>query len=119
KQAVGDISHELRTPIASILATIDVSLRKPRTPEQYRTTLEDCRGIARQLGQLGERIMTLATLDAGNARNAIVRTDAAEIANSCAAIIRPLTEAHGLTFNLKADGPLELDPDPDKLREVL
>ena len=119
KQAVGDISHELRTPIASLLATIDVSLRKPRTSDQYRTTLEDCRGIARQLGQLVERIMTLASLDAGNARNAIVRVEAADLAVSCATIIRPLAEAHGLSFKLNADGPLELDTDPDKLREVL
>jgi signal transduction histidine kinase len=119
KQAVGDISHELRTPIASMLATIDVSLRKPRTSDQYRTTLEDCRAIARQLGQLVERIMTLATLDAGNARHAITRIDAATLASDCAAVIRPLAEAHDLTFRLRTDGRLELDTDADKLREVL
>jgi two-component system, OmpR family, heavy metal sensor histidine kinase CusS len=119
KQAVGDISHELRTPIASLLATIDVSLRKPRTSDQYRSTLEDCRGIARQLGQLVERIMTLATLDAGNARTSVVRTDAAELAAACATIIRPLAEAHGLSFALQTEGTLEFETDPDKLREVI
>ncbi len=119
KQSVGDISHELRTPIASILATIDVSLRKPRTTDQYRTTLEDCRGIAHQLGQLVERIMLLATLDSGNARDTVARTDAVEVARSCATIIRPLAEAHGMIFSLETNGSLELDTDPDKLREVL
>ena len=119
KQSVGDISHELRTPIASILATIDVSLRKPRTTDQYRTTLEDCRGIARQLGQLVERIMLLATLDSGTARDCVARTDAVDVACSCATVIRPLAEAHGMIFSLEANGPLDLDTDPDKLREVL
>jgi signal transduction histidine kinase len=122
KQAVADISHELRTPIASLLATIDVSLRKPRTPDQYRATLEDCRAIARQLGQLVERIMTLATLDAGNARTAVTRADAADLAAGCARTIRPLAEHHGLAFALHAPGPeepVELDTDADKLREVL
>ncbi|MDB5313941.1 MAG: senX3 [Gemmataceae bacterium] len=119
KQAVADISHELRTPIASLLATIDVSLRKPRSPDQYRATLEDCRAIARQLGNLVERIMTLASLDAGTTRTAVVRTDPAELAAECAAVIRPLAEAHGLTFALAVDSPPELDTDPDKLREVL
>ncbi len=119
KEAVADISHELRTPIASLLATIDVSLRKPRSPDQYRTTLEDCRGIARQLGQLVERIMTLASLDAGTARGTVSRVDAAELAGVCAVVIRPLAEAHGLTFTLSATGPAELDTDPDRLREVL
>lgn len=119
KQAVADISHELRTPIASLLATLDVALRKPRTPEQYRTTLEDCRVITRQLGQLVERIMTLASLDAGTARTDRVRLDASEVAAGCAAVIRPLAEAHGLTLELRAVPPLELDTDPDQLREVL
>jgi signal transduction histidine kinase len=119
KEAVADISHELRTPIASLLATIDVTLRKPRTPEQYRTTLEDCRGIAKQLGQLVERIMTLASLDAGAARGTVSRVDAAELVGGCATVIRPLAEAHGLTFSLTAVGPAELDTDADRLREVL
>src|SRR5262249_30895678 len=119
KQSVADISHELRTPIASLLATIDVSLRKPRTQDQYRSTLEECRVIAKQLGQLVERIMTLATLDAGNARTVSVRTDGAELAAGCAAVIRPLADAHELTLEVDADGPIELDTDPDKLREVL
>lgn len=119
KQSVADISHELRTPIASLLATLDVALRKPRTPEQYRTTLEDCRAITRQLSQLVERIMTLASLDAGTARTDRTRIDASEVAAGCAAVIRPLAEAHGLTLELRARPPLELDTDPDKLREVL
>ncbi len=119
KQAVADISHELRTPIAALMATIDVSLRKPRTPEQYRETLEECRLISKQLGQLVERIMTLASLDAGNDRTAVSRTDATELAVGCAAVIRPLAAANGITVEVRVDDPLELDTDPGKLREVL
>ena len=67
-------------PIAALLATIDVALRKPRTPDQYRITLEECRLISKQLGQLVERIMTLASLDAGNDYTHVVRTDSIELA---------------------------------------
>ena len=119
KEAVADISHELRTPIASLLATIDVALRKPRTPEQYRLALDECRGITRQLGQLVERIMTLANLDAGNARTTTARADAADVTESCAAVVRPIAANIGLTLTTDTEGPLELDTDPDKLREVL
>ena len=119
KQAVGDISHELRTPIASMLATLDVALRKPRTAEQYRTTLEDCRGIAKQLGGLVERIISLASLDAGAARDTKSFIDAANLVSDCSAVIRPLAEAHGLTFTLRTERPLDLETDADKLREVL
>ncbi len=118
KQAVADISHELRTPIASLLATIDVALRKPRTPEQYRTTLEECRLISKQLGQLVERIMTLASLDAGNDHTHITRTDASELAIGCAAVIRPLAAANNLSVAVNTD-EVAVDTDPGKLREVL
>lgn len=119
KQSVADISHELRTPIASLLATIDVALRKPRTPEQYRTTLEECRLISKQLGQLVERIMTLATLDAGTDHSHVARTDASELANGCVAVIRPLAEANGVSVAPRVDAALAFDTDAGKLREVL
>ncbi len=119
KQSVADISHELRTPIASLLATIDVALRKPRTPEQYRDTLEECRLISKQLGQLVERIMTLATLDAGTDHAHVARTDATELIAGCAAVIRPLAEAHGVSLAARAADDLAFDTDAGKLREVL
>ncbi|MDY3555149.1 HAMP domain-containing sensor histidine kinase [Gemmata sp. JC717] len=119
KQAVADISHELRTPIASLLATIDVTLRKPRSPEQYRTALEECRLISRQLGQLVERIMTLASLDAGNDHTQVVRTDAGELARGCAAVVRPLAAANDVTLTVRVDDEVRLDTDAGKLREVL
>ncbi len=118
KQAVADISHELRTPVASLLATLDVALRKPRSADQYRATLEDCRGIGKALGVLVERVMTLARLDADADQIAPEPTDAAGLAAGCAAIIKPLAESQGLT--LSADvSPAEVVTDPHKLREVL
>ncbi len=119
KQAVADISHELRTPIAALLATIDVALRKPRTPDQYRTTLEECRLISRQLGQLVERIMTLASLDAGNDRTLVAPIDVADLVSGCAAVIRPLAAANNLTVSVRLDEDLALESDAGKLREVL
>jgi signal transduction histidine kinase len=119
KQAVADISHELRTPIAALMATIDVALRKPRTPEQYRETLEECRLISKQLSQLVERIMTLASLDAGNDHTQISRVDAVDLVSGCAAVIRPLAAANGITVELHVDDPIDIDTDAAKLREVL
>jgi signal transduction histidine kinase len=120
KQAVADISHELRTPIAALMATIDVALRKQRTPEEYRIKLEECRLISKQLGELVERIMTLATLDAGNDRTIVSRCDALELCAGSTAIIRALAAANGITVHLHLpDDLIELETDPGKLREVL
>ncbi len=64
KQAATDISHELRTPLAALLTTIDVALRKPRSPAEYRQLLEDCRASGQHMNQLVERLLALARLDA-------------------------------------------------------
>jgi signal transduction histidine kinase len=119
KEAIADISHELRTPVAGLLATLDVSLRKPRTAEQYKATLEECRAITKQLGHLVERVMTLAYLDAGQSAPQASETDASELAEGCAAIVRPLAESHGITLTSELERPAELSTDPDKLREVM
>jgi signal transduction histidine kinase len=119
KQAVADISHELKTPLAALLTSQDVSLRKPRTAEQYRATLEECRDISRQLGRLVDRIMTLASLDAGNDHTAFERVDAADVATECAIVVRPLAAAHGIALTTVIDSDAEMSTDPDKLRDVL
>lgn len=119
KQAVADISHELRTPVAALLTTLDVALRKPRSADQYKQTLGECRVITKQLGQLVERVMTLAYIDAGQTTVVNVRVDARELVERCVSIIRPLAESQGLQFQIHAEYGIELETDADKLREVL
>ena len=40
-----------------MLTTVEVALRKPRSADEYRQTLEDCRGVARQMRHLVERLL--------------------------------------------------------------
>ncbi len=65
KQAAADISHELRTPLAALKTTVEVALKKNRSPEEYREVLQDCLNAGQQMNQLVERLLTLARLDAG------------------------------------------------------
>jgi signal transduction histidine kinase len=119
KQAAADISHELRTPLAALLTTMEVSLRKPRTPEQYRETLAECRVIGKQMSRLVERILSLARLDAGADRYRPSDVDAGALVEECMTVVRPLAEAGGLDVKLACADSSHLTTDPDKLREVL
>jgi heavy metal sensor kinase len=119
KQAAADISHELRTPLAALKTTIEVALKKPRSPEEYRETLEDCRNAAQQMNQLVERLLTLARLDAGvdHIRPSLI--DVAALTEQCTAMVRPLAEANGLDLQLERNGPINLQTDPNKFREIV
>lgn len=119
KRAAADISHELRTPIAALMTTIEVACRKTRTLEQYRQTLEDCRGIAKQMSLLVERLLTLAWLDAGSDEVRAEKVEVRELVDGVAAVGKPLAEAHGLSFRVNVPGPITIRTDPDKVREVV
>lgn len=123
KQATADLSHELRTPLAALLTTIDLALRKPRTPEQYREMLADCRASATQVNEIVERLLTLARLDAGVDRLRPQPVQVDELVDQCATVVRPLAEARGLALTVThhVDPPeaAQLTTDPDKFREVL
>jgi signal transduction histidine kinase len=119
KQAAADISHELRTPVASMLTTVEVALRKPRSADEYRQTLEDCRGVARQMRHLVERLMALARLDAGFDKLRTRPIDVGELVEECAALVRPLAGERGLDVRAHCPKPVVWTTDSDKLREVL
>lgn len=119
KQATADISHELRTPLASILTTLELALRRPRTAEEYRDLLETCKTSAGHMRGIVERLLTLARLDAGSDPVNTRPTNAAEVAEACAQMVRPVALARNIALEVEAPAPCWLSADPDKLREVV
>jgi heavy metal sensor kinase len=119
KQSVANISHELRTPLAAMLNTLEVALRKVRSPEEYAKLLRDCQSIGEQMSELVERLLALARLDAGAD---VVRrrpVDVAGLADECVRLIRPIAQTRDVTVAMHAAAPVTVDTDPDKLREIV
>ncbi|MCS6852730.1 MAG: HAMP domain-containing histidine kinase [Gemmataceae bacterium] len=119
KQAAADISHELRTPVAALLTTLEVALRKPRSAEEYREVLRDCQALGQQMSLLVERLLTLARLDAGVDTLRPQSVNVATLAAECAALVRPLAQARHLQLEVDCPKPIYLQTDPDKLREII
>jgi signal transduction histidine kinase len=78
-QFVGDASHELRTPIAVIRTTAELSLRRARTPESYRASLEQITAEAERMTQLVEDLLTLARSDAHTAEVPLAPFEVSEL----------------------------------------
>lgn len=53
---VAEAAHELKTPLTSMRGTLEVALRRERTPEEYRdtmaATLEDVKGLQHLVGSV-------------------------------------------------------------------
>jgi len=63
KTFVSNSSHELRTPITSIIGNIEVLLSKERSIEDYKNTLINVLLEARQIDELTTDLLSLAEID--------------------------------------------------------
>lgn len=108
KRFTADASHELRTPVSLILAHAQGALLREQTPEDYREALNDCAEAAKRMRQLIESLLELSRFDAGSPDLRLSDCDLADIAQSCANELSPLTDAKGIKV------VLELRPAPCK-----
>lgn len=63
RRFTGDAAHELRTPLTVLLGQIDVALRRPRSAEEYESTLRLLRNQTAQLQTIVESLLFLARAD--------------------------------------------------------
>lgn len=66
KGFLSNISHELRNPLASIIANIDVTLHKKRSESEYEQVLRSVLHDATDLEHTSSHLMQLARLSAGS-----------------------------------------------------
>ena len=60
KQFVSNISHELRTPISTIITELELSGTKTRTPEEYKTIIALTLDDAKKLSKLSTGLLDMA-----------------------------------------------------------
>jgi signal transduction histidine kinase len=97
------IAHELRTPI-TVMRTLTGLLLDPSsepTADQRRTMLETMERNAERMQHLIGEVLDLARYRSGTIGLQLRPFDAAELAESAHATIRPLAEARGQTLELK------------------
>lgn len=71
KQFTSDASHELRTPLAVIKGTLEVLIRKPRNPEEYKEKIDFCISEVNRLNLLVDELLLLARFE--NQRQSLKR----------------------------------------------
>jgi signal transduction histidine kinase len=64
RQFTGQASHQLRTPLAALIAAIEVARRRPRTAEEHEHILDRLRGDAARLWRVVEALLFLARAEA-------------------------------------------------------
>jgi heavy metal sensor kinase len=85
-----DASHELRTPLAVMRTHVESALRQPRTPDEYRETLDVCLQSLLRMSNLVQGLLTLARVDAGKLDLRLTAIDLKPLVAECVELLQPL-----------------------------
>jgi two-component system, OmpR family, heavy metal sensor histidine kinase CusS len=102
-QFVADASHELRTPLAVIRTTAELALRRSRTPESYRESLQEVVAETERMTRLVEDLLILARSDAGVAQMPRSALDLREVLRDVSAELRNLAEMRQIRLKTTLD----------------
>ena len=120
RRLVADLSHELKTPLASILAKVQSILSRPREPEAYREALRLCERNARYLNQLTLRMLELLQSGRDQSEARQQETDLAALLHELKQDLLLLARERGFDLEVcTPPPPLRLCADPLLLAMIL
>jgi heavy metal sensor kinase len=117
QQFTADAAHELRTPLAVLRNEADVALRAVRSPDEYRTVLENQLEEIERMTRLADQLLFLCREDAG------VPTAAAPISvggfvSQLVDDLQPLAHERKLELACAPLPTCQVAIDPDRLRRL-
>ena len=118
KRFTSDASHEMRTPLTVMQADISLALRRPRTNEEYKRTLESAQEEVSRLSHIVTDLLTLARLDTDLARIAHEPVALDELINGVVSGLRPLATDRSILLSYAIDGPATISGDSTRLKQL-
>jgi heavy metal sensor kinase len=103
-QFAADASHELRTPLAVIRTTAELALRRARTPESYRGSLQEIAAEAERMTRLVEELLILARSDAATAEMPLGAVDVGEVLADVSEEMRSLAQMREIRIRTDVSG---------------
>src|SRR5207302_9706147 len=121
---LGNVSHEVRTPLTAVLGFTDVLLEDERVralPDELRESLWTIKQNGSHLLDLINDILDLTKIEMGKLRIDRGPCSPTKVAEDVVASMRPRAEEKGLALTVEAapDVPSAILTDPLRLRQIL
>ena len=119
RQFNADVAHELRTPLAGIRSTIEVTLARSRDASEYREALCSCLEIIKHMQSMVGNLLALARLDARQMSLRIEPVTIAELVGACWDTCADKAIQQEITFDNRIDPAMMLQTDRQNLSIIL
>ncbi|MBU4276138.1 MAG: sensor histidine kinase N-terminal domain-containing protein [Proteobacteria bacterium] len=120
KSLLANLAHELRTPLAGLSFTMEVSLSRPRSPREYMDDMSQCLAISQQMQGMVDNLLTMARLDSSREQSpGACYVDLAEALEQVWAPFEDQALRKGLSVAWEPAQGLSAWADPNGLRVIL
>ena len=119
RQFTADASHELRNPLAALKGTLEVLVRKRRTPEHYEEKIRYCMTETDRLSDLVEQLLMLARCEASQIVPALQPCNLRETAGTALRRLEPLMNSRNSKAAIPAEDGVTALADPNMLEVMI
>jgi heavy metal sensor kinase len=119
REFVANAAHELRSPLAAIQSSVEVTLNSDRTIEQYKDLLSDIVDECSSLGSLVNQLLLLAESDAGSIHVDTKAVSLDGLTKHSVDMFRGAAEERGVELRFERLDNLPVRGDAQRLQQVV
>ena len=119
RRFTADVAHELRTPLAGIRSTIEVTLARTRDTTEYKTALSECLVIVENMKTMVNNLLMIARLDACQVTFHHEQVHLSELVNSCWRLFSEKASQRDIAFGNHVPNNVTVNSDRENLSMVL
>lgn len=119
QQFIGDVAHELKTPLTTLRSSFEVALSKPRSSEDYKKVIEEAISEADHLSQTLKNVLDLAWSEAQISQKEKKEFSLTEVVNDLSEIAQKMAVKKHINVSFSLTPNIVIKGFKDKLARAI
>ncbi|MDZ4288016.1 MAG: HAMP domain-containing sensor histidine kinase [Prosthecobacter sp.] len=116
---IANMSHELKTPLAAMLTTVQSTLKRERTPAEFRDAMRVCERNTRDMSRLVIRMLDIVAADANQIIPQMQDVQLAVLLGESLASMHATAASRNISVKLEVDPNIFVQADRDLLSMIV